>query len=98
MRNADKMAGDSCGMMTLVKAWRGVQPRSSAALYRLGSSWRSLGPTLKITYGILKVMCAISSVGQPKMPLSPPMPKFCAMTKRRISETPVMISGLTTGT
>ena len=36
--------------------------------------------------------------GQPKMPLSPPMPKFCAMTKSSISETPVMISGLTTGT
>ena len=49
MRNADRIAGDSCGMMTLENAWRGVQPRSSAALYKLGSSWRSLGPTLKIT-------------------------------------------------
>ena len=92
------MAGDSCGMMTLKKACRGVQPRSIAALYRLGSSWRSLGPTLKMTYGILKVIWAINSVNQPKMPLSPPRPKFCAMTKSSISETPVMISGLTTGT
>ena len=49
-------------------------------------------------YGILKVIWAINSVNQPKMPLSPPMPKFCAMTKSSISETPVMISGLTTGT
>ena len=58
------MAGDSCGMMTLKKACRGVQPRSIAALYRLGSSWRSLGPTLKMTYGILKVIDAIKDLSE----------------------------------
>ena len=91
-------AGLSCGRMTLKNAWRGVQPRSRAALYRLPSSWRSLGPTLKITYGTLNVMCAISRVIQPNTPFSPPMPIFCTMTNSSMRETPVMISGLTTGT
>ena len=48
-------------------------------------------------YGILKVIWAINSVNQPKMPLSPPMPKFCAMTKSSISETPVTTSELSIG-
>ena len=42
-------AGLISGRMTLKKACRGSQPRSSAASYSRTSIWRNFGPTLKIT-------------------------------------------------
>ena len=67
MRNADRMAGLISGRMTLKKACLGSQPRSSAASYSLISNCLSLGVTLKMTYGTLNAICAMSSVGKPMM-------------------------------
>ena len=61
------MAGLISGRMTLKKACLGLQPRSRAASYSLMSSCLSLGLTLKMTYGTLKAMWAMSSVGKPIM-------------------------------
>ena len=100
MRKADKMAGLISGRMTLKNACLGSQPRSSAASYSLMSNCLSLGVTLKMTYGTLNAMWAMSSVGRPMMlsgrKSSPPAKRWYA-TKSSISEMPVMISGLTTG-
>ena len=67
MRKADRMAGLISGRMTLKNACLGSQPRSRAASYSLTSSCLSLGVTLKMTYGTLNAMCAMSSVGRPMM-------------------------------
>ena len=60
----------------------------------------SLGVTLKMTYGTLNAMCAMSSVGRPMMVSgrkSTPSVKRWYATNSSMSEMPVMISGLTTG-
>ena len=52
-------------MMTCTSARIGVAPRSIAASARFGSSERSFGMMLSITYGIQNMMCASKSVTKP---------------------------------
>ena len=57
-----KIPGRIMGRMTFVSAWKGVAPRSIAALARLGSRLRTLGYTLVITKGVQKLIWAKSMV------------------------------------
>ena len=50
---------------TALIACVGLAPRSIAASARLGSSPRSFGMTLKITYGVQNAICASSMVKKP---------------------------------
>lgn len=98
MRKPDRMAGLISGRMTLKNACRGSQPRSSAASNSLMSNCLSLGVTLKMTYGTLNAIWAMSSVGKPMMlsgRKSSSDAKRWYATKSIIREIPVMISGLT---
>ena len=77
------------------KVFAGVQPRSSAASVRCLSILRKRGSTDRITYGRLKVVCAISMVIRPNFIGRKAIPD--AATKRSIMETPVTISGFIIG-
>lgn len=50
------------GTITFVKAPKGVHPKSKAASAKSGSKRLSLGKTVRITYGVLNAICAISIV------------------------------------
>ena len=65
MSAPDTTPGMICGTMTFHIACVGLAPRSIAASARLGSSPRSFGMTLKITYGVQNAICASSMVKKP---------------------------------
>ena len=95
MSAPERMPGMISWMMTLKNACTGVQPRSSAASSRFGSSCPSFGITDRMTYGKLNVMCAMRSVVKPRTLLSF---IICpANAKSSASETPVTISGFVSG-
>ena len=95
IKNPAKMPEDIFGKITLKNAFTGGQPRSSAASVSAPDVMRSFGSTFNMTYGRLKVICAISSV--PKLSESPELMALPTNTNKSISDTPVTISGFIIG-
>lgn len=95
MSAPERMPGMNLMDDDLEERLHGVQPRSSAASSRFGSSGPSFGITDRMTYGKLNVMCAMRSVVKPRTLLSF---IICpANAKSSASETPVTISGFVSG-
>ena len=89
IKSPENTPGRISGNTTLKNALKGDAPKSMAASYAEGLSCFIRGITLKITYGMLNVMCAKRIVVNPNLTLK--------KMKRSINEIPVTISAFNIG-